>query len=168
MPADLGRPLADHSSEPWLFMVRLESRQSRRRDSSGHRSSDDMRVRGSPMRRASQVMAVTAVRTRTKNSWPLAACPTTLKPLAIVIVGLWRLASMPSLRNKVDLTRYNPYGWTQAEIAIGATSSRQRERQQVHQEIQTMMVEDKLSKKAGLWQRRKEKQAYADIVLNPT
>ena len=31
LPADLGRPLADHSSEPWLFMVRLESRQSRRR-----------------------------------------------------------------------------------------------------------------------------------------
>ena len=25
------------------------------------------------------------------------------------------------------------------------------------------MVEDKLSKKVGLWQRRKEKQAYADV-----
>ena len=69
---------------------------------------------------------------------------------------------MPSLRNKVDLTRYNPYGWTQAEIAIGATSSQQRERQQVHRELRTMMVEDKLSKKAGLWQRRIEKQASAD------
>ena len=67
---------------------------------------------------------------------------------------------MPTLNNQVNLS-YNPSGWTQAEIAMGATSSQQKERQRVYRETQKKIVEDKLRKKAGLWQRRKEKQADA-------
>ena len=63
---------------------------------------------------------------------------------------------MPSLRNQVDLMRYNPYGWTEAEIAMGATSKQQLEHKRVYQEIQVMMVEVGLSKDAKAYRRRQK------------
>ena len=67
---------------------------------------------------------------------------------------------MPSLRNQVDLMRYNPYGWTEAEIAMGATSERQLECKRVYRELQAMKVEDELSKNAEA-HRMRQKAAVA-------
>ena len=84
-------------------------------------------------------------------------------PGLLRLAGLqpWPLASMPTLNNQVNLS-YNPSGWTEREFAIGATSSQQKERQRVYRQTQQKIVEDKLRKKAGLRQLRKEKQAEAD------
>ena len=68
--------------------------------------------------------------------------------------------TMSSLRNKVDLMHYNPSGWTQAEIAMGATSKQQLERKRVYQEIQVMMVEDGLSKDAEAYRRRQKARTH--------
>ena len=63
---------------------------------------------------------------------------------------------MPTLRNKVDLLFYNPSGWTQAEIRMGATSKEQMERQRVHQEIERKKAEDARIKAAEASERRQK------------
>ena len=63
---------------------------------------------------------------------------------------------MPTLRNQVDLMLYNPSGWTQAEIRMGATSKQQMERQRVHQEMERKKAEDARSKAAEAYRRRQK------------